>query len=152
RFGWMKELYPDINIVHVTDENPSEPHEHPRFWEIWIESIRRVLPTGPEAVFTSEKYGDELARRLGARHVMVDLDRARVPVSASQIRNDPFAYWQYIPPCARPYYVKRIAIVGAESTGKTTLAGQLARHYQTVWAPEYAREYLDTKGAHCELI
>lgn len=151
RFEWMKELYPDLNIVHVTDENPSEPHEHPRFWEIWIDTIRRRVPSGPDAVFTSESYGDELARRLGARHVLVDSSRERVPVSATKIRANPFEHWQYMPDCVRPYFVKRVTIVGAESTGKTSLARNLAEHYKTVWVPEYAREYLDNKNAHCEL-
>lgn len=40
--------------------------------------------------------------------------------------------------------LKRIAIVGPESTGKTTLAKKLAEHYHTAWVPEYAREYLDS--------
>lgn len=35
----------------------------------------------------------------------------------------------------------RIAVVGPESTGKSTIAEQLARHYETVCVPEYAREY-----------
>ena len=35
----------------------------------------------------------------------------------------------------------RIAVVGPESTGKSVTAQQLARHYDTVWVPEYAREY-----------
>lgn len=39
----------------------------------------------------------------------------------------------------------RIVLFGPESTGKTTLSKQLARHYNTVWAPEYAREYLQDK-------
>lgn len=39
----------------------------------------------------------------------------------------------------------RIAIFGPESTGKTTLAKQLADHYQTVWVPEFARDYLQEK-------
>ncbi|MDL5047630.1 ATP-binding protein [Oscillatoria amoena NRMC-F 0135] len=39
--------------------------------------------------------------------------------------------------------VKRIAIVGPECTGKTDLAMALARHYQTVWVPEYARNYIN---------
>jgi NadR type nicotinamide-nucleotide adenylyltransferase len=39
--------------------------------------------------------------------------------------------------------VKRIAIVGPECTGKTDLAMALADHYQTVWVPEYARNYID---------
>lgn len=39
--------------------------------------------------------------------------------------------------------VKKIVIIGPESTGKSTLADQLARHYCTSFAPEYAREYID---------
>lgn len=45
-----------------------------------------------------------------------------------------------------PSLVKKIAIVGPESTGKSTLAQGLANHYQTVWVPEYARGYLDKLG------
>ncbi len=37
----------------------------------------------------------------------------------------------------------KIAVVGPESTGKSTLSMQLAAHYRTVWVPEYAREYFD---------
>ena len=39
----------------------------------------------------------------------------------------------------------KIAIYGPESTGKTTLAKQLAEHYESVWAPEFARDYLQNK-------
>jgi NadR type nicotinamide-nucleotide adenylyltransferase len=39
----------------------------------------------------------------------------------------------------------KVVLFGPESTGKTTLARQLARHYNTVWVPEYAREYLQNK-------
>jgi NadR type nicotinamide-nucleotide adenylyltransferase len=38
--------------------------------------------------------------------------------------------------------ISRIAILGAESTGKTTLARSLGMRFQTVWVPEYAREYM----------
>jgi len=39
--------------------------------------------------------------------------------------------------------LKRIAIIGPESTGKSTLAAQLASHFNTTWVPEYSREYLE---------
>lgn len=39
----------------------------------------------------------------------------------------------------------KIVLYGSESTGKTTLAMALAAHYNTVWVPEYAREYLQKK-------
>jgi NadR type nicotinamide-nucleotide adenylyltransferase len=40
--------------------------------------------------------------------------------------------------------VKRVAILGAESSGKSTLAAALALHYGTVWVPEYLREFVET--------
>ncbi len=45
RFEWMRELFPDCDVRHVTDEVPQEPAEHPDFWAIWRDLIRReVLP------------------------------------------------------------------------------------------------------------
>ncbi|MGB5555029.1 MAG: ATP-binding protein [Flavobacteriaceae bacterium] len=44
-----------------------------------------------------------------------------------------------------PANIVKIVLFGPESTGKTTLSEQLARHYHTVWVPEYAREYLQKK-------
>ena len=42
--------------------------------------------------------------------------------------------------------IKKIVIIGPESTGKSTLCLQLASHYTTAWCPEYAREYLQALG------
>lgn len=38
--------------------------------------------------------------------------------------------------------MKKIVIIGPESTGKSELCAQLAEYYQTAWCPEFAREYL----------
>jgi len=40
----------------------------------------------------------------------------------------------------------RVAILGGESSGKTTLAAALAARYRTVWVPEYLREFTETGG------
>lgn len=42
--------------------------------------------------------------------------------------------------------LRKIVVIGPESTGKSTLSQQLAAHFDTVWCPEYAREYLATHG------
>ncbi len=42
--------------------------------------------------------------------------------------------------------LKKIVVIGPESTGKSTLCRQLAEHFETLWCPEYAREYLLTNG------
>ena len=45
----------------------------------------------------------------------------------------------------QPANIIKVVLFGPESTGKTTLSNQLATHYNTVWAPEFAREYLQKK-------
>ncbi|PSL49326.1 NadR type nicotinamide-nucleotide adenylyltransferase [Chitinophaga niastensis] len=39
--------------------------------------------------------------------------------------------------------MKKVVVIGPESTGKSTLSEKLAAHFNTVWTPEYAREYID---------
>lgn len=148
RAAWMRELCPGAAVHHVTEEHRVD-FADPAAWELWIGAIRRVLPAGPEFVFSSEGYGDELARRLGARHVRFDRERAAPPLSATMIREAPLAHWEALPPCVRPHYALRVAVVGAESTGKTTLARALAARRATAWVPEYARGYLEERGGTC---
>ncbi|MCF7559838.1 ATP-binding protein [Sabulilitoribacter multivorans] len=45
----------------------------------------------------------------------------------------------------QPSNCVKVVLFGPESTGKTTLSRQLARYYNSVWVPEYAREYLQNK-------
>jgi HTH-type transcriptional regulator, transcriptional repressor of NAD biosynthesis genes len=146
RHRWMSELFPDLRVIHLTDENPQHPHEHPDFWPIWRRSLERVLPAPPDLVFASEAYGAKLAEVLGARFVPVDAAREALPVSGTAVRDDPFRHWAFLPRCVRPYFLKRVSIFGPESTGKTTLARALARRFGTVAAPEYARAWLEARG------
>ena len=147
RAGWLRELVPWATVVHVTDENPQEPHEHPDFWEIWTATLRASCPLPVRYLVTSEAYGDELAPRLGLQHVCVDQARSAVPVSGSAIRRAPARHWQHIPAPVRPFALKRVVVTGPESTGKTTLAERLAAHFGTACVPEFAREYLERRNA-----
>lgn len=146
RHRWVREMFPDANVVHLRDENPQYPEEHPDFWEIWRRSLERVLPGRPDYVFASEDYGKKLAEILGAVFIPVDRARSIVPISATKVREDPFASWSFLPDCVRAHFARRICVFGPESTGKTTLARRLAERYDTVWVPEYARELLESKG------
>ncbi len=147
RHAWMKELFPAARVLHLDEELPQDPSEHPRFWDLWRESLLHVLDgKRPTHVFASERYGHRLAAELGAQFVPVDLARTALPVSGTAIRTDPIANWEYIPRCVRPYFTKRVCIFGPESTGKSTLAKNLAAFFRTAFVPEYARTWLETHG------
>lgn len=146
RHGWMRALFPSSEVIHVTDELPQEPSEHPDFWRLWKDALERVLPFAPDRVFASEPYGWQLAEVLGARFVPVDQARGVVPISGTAVRADPMASWRFIPVPVRPYFARRVCVFGPESTGKSTLAQRLAREFETVCVPEYARTHLEARG------
>jgi NadR type nicotinamide-nucleotide adenylyltransferase len=145
RFQWMREMFPDCRVVHLTDKIPQHPSEHPDFWNIWLKALERILPFKPDHVFASDDYGLELAEILGARFVPVDKARRIVPVSGTAIRNDPMGNWRFLPRCVRPHFLRRVCIMGPESTGKSTLAAKLAERFETALAPEYARTLLESQ-------
>lgn len=156
RYTWMKNTFPDANVIHVTDEVPEQPENcdegNEAFWRIWTDLIVKNTPKDLDVVFASEDYGDEIGRRLNIKSVIVDKMRIVTPISATMIRNQPFDNWDMIPQEVRHYYVKKVVIVGPESTGKTTLSANLAKHYNTVWVPEYGREYCDNIHRHFDLM
>jgi HTH-type transcriptional repressor of NAD biosynthesis genes len=143
RYDWMRELFPNAIVLHLQDENPQAPEEHPEFWTIWKQSLERILPHPIDLVFASESYGAPLAEILGAAWIPVDLARGAVPISGTAIRSMPLQYWKYLPRSVRPYFMKKVCVVGPESTGKSTLVKLLAEKYHTVFVPEYARGYLE---------
>lgn len=134
-----------MNVVRVCDLNTDDTTIESSV--VWAEYTKDILGHDlPDAVFSSEEYGERWATALHCDHVRVDALRSLFPISGTAIRNDPYHYWQYIMPAARKYYVKKALIVGAESTGKTTLATWLAEQYGTFRVPEYGRMYVENKG------
>jgi len=116
----------------------------------WL--LRDVLQRAPDAMFCSEAYGPACAEILSAvlrrelKAVVVDLDRHHVPVSATQIRRSPHRHRHWMNPDVAAAFVRRIVLLGAESSGKTTLAAALADHFKTIWVSEYGRELWEEKS------
>jgi len=150
RLDWLREMHPTADVVGAVDPHPVDFGDD-AIWTAHVRVVRQALAAHGiervDAVWSSEDYGDELARRLGAVHVLFDPGRERVPISGSAIRAAPARHWAWLSPAARAHFAKRVLVVGAESTGKTTLAEDLARHFRTVWVPEYGRAYTEKKIA-----
>jgi NadR type nicotinamide-nucleotide adenylyltransferase len=153
RYRWMQELFPDVEMIHITEEIPEARKDSPTAIPIWAETVREKLSATPTYVFASEDYGAPLAAELGARFVPVDPARRLFPVSATMIRENPLANWDYIPEPVRPYYLRRISVVepaaragGGASGDRPSLARRLAAHYRTLFVADYGRFWEDTVG------
>jgi HTH-type transcriptional regulator, transcriptional repressor of NAD biosynthesis genes len=140
RNAWLEEIHPDCEIHLVPDELENDSAQ-------WAAFTLKHLGFAPDIVFTSEEYGHRYAELMGSRHVLVDQERLAVPISATTIRQAPLDHLDFLEPCVRAYFIKRVVLIGAESTGKTTLAQKLAKHYRTGWVAEYGREHWEKKIA-----
>jgi HTH-type transcriptional repressor of NAD biosynthesis genes len=157
---WLESLFPDVQLC-VIDEalmhawGKRMPHND-EAGEVHREFVARVcheaLRVVPDAVFTSEQYGPPFAAALTAyfraqfvnqhtvTHVPVDPLRQRVPISGSAIRADPYRQRRWLPASVYASTIARVVLLGAESSGKTTLARALARAHRTQHVEEYGRE------------
>lgn len=151
RTACVREAYPQAEVLEVTDLCTDDSDMRSSF--LWAEYALDVLDGRIiDAVFSSEAYGDfwaaniELLQNSSCRSIVVDPLRTLVPVSGTKIRSDPYTYWQYIHPKMRHFYLTRVLVVGAESTGKTTLVQNLSNAFGTRYVPEYGRYYVEAKG------
>src|SRR5262245_41210787 len=82
RGKWLQEIHPTTRVMVIDDhydENDSR---------VWAENTIRWLGCAPDAVFTSEDYGDRYAELMGAKHICVDKARERAPISGTMVRKD----------------------------------------------------------------
>lgn len=140
RAQWIQKIHPAARVMLITDDKLDDDDS-----KAWAAYTKEILGYTPDAVFTSEAYGDPYAKFMGCVHVLVDKGRTTVPVSGTLVRSNPLQYLEYLEPCVRAYFVKRVCVIGAESTGTTTLTRALAERYRTVWVPEYGRYYSEGK-------
>lgn len=142
RANWLQENCAGAEIivfeqVEEMDDNDSE---------LWARKTIELVGDIPDACFTSESYGEPFAKALGndsskvVADVRVDQPREKVPVSGTLVRRSPFECWDYLSPNVRQYYSRLIILVGAESTGKTTLSKTLTEHFST-YAPSLVEEH-----------
>jgi NadR type nicotinamide-nucleotide adenylyltransferase len=68
------------------------------------------------------------------------------PISGTALRANVLRHFEMLAVPARPWFVRRVAVIGAESTGKSTLCAQLAEHFGTLHVPEYARTLAEHRG------
>jgi HTH-type transcriptional regulator, transcriptional repressor of NAD biosynthesis genes len=153
RFKWVSDYlskYSNVRVVKHVDESPTPENIDANgtvldaeFQQYWKHQFFEVDPFATHFV-SSDAYGKTMANLLGIKWLRVDPNRETYQISGTQIRKDVYTNFQYISDVAKPYFVKRVAIVGPESTGKSTLTKNLADMFSTVGVHEYGRTISET--------
>lgn len=141
RLSWLHQLSPGSQLVQIHVSDDADPVTVSRH------IVERMQAQGApvECVFGAGEPQRAIARSLNARFIPIGQQYARTEAE-SAIADDPSKHWHLIPRIVRPNFVRRVCIFGPESTGKTTLAQNLAEHFSTVAALEWARLALDEQA------
>ena len=107
RASWLAELHPAVEVRAVRHDLATDWNDE-GLWAKWIALFRSHWPhdDGPHAVFSSDGYVSGIADRLGAAPVVVDADRANVPISATQIRDEPAVHLDKVAPPVRRWIAR----------------------------------------------
>lgn len=162
RVAWLRDEHraeANVRVAGIRCDAPLDVTDQ-RVWAAQVAAMRAALAaagaTPPvDAVFSGDDYCAELARWFGASCVQM----RRAGHSSTAVRRDLAGEWAELAPATQAGLVTRVVVVGAESTGTTTVAEHLARHYRAsggVWAStryvaEYGREYTALKCADTPL-
>ncbi len=150
RLRWLHQLTKDMPYVHVVsieDDAGDEDYD----WREGAALIKEAIGKPIDVVFSSEReYTDIFGECYpGAEHIILDEKRVAAPISATMIRTDGvYHHWDMIPSVAKPYYVKKVVVVGTESCGKSTLVRNLASVFNTNYVAEYGRTRCEEIGGY----
>ena len=138
RKEWLLARHPKAHIQIVPDIHNDDDSE------LWATHTINFLGYRPDIVFSSEEYGKPWAEAMGCQHVTVDIDRKTVPISGTLVRQDLLQSWHYLSDETKAGLALRVVVLGAESTGTTTLAHDLAAALNVPWVPEVGRYYTES--------
>lgn len=138
---WIKTLYPQAKVLEAWD-GPQEVGDTPEIKKLNEDYILQKLQGIKITHFYSnEFYGEHVSLALCAENRQIDRLRDSFPISATMIRKNPYQYKEFVNPIVYDDLITKVVFVGAMSTGKTTICEELAKQYNTIWMPEYGREY-----------
>lgn len=152
RYRWILNNVKHLNnvkIMLVEDKAVSkEEYNTDYYWEKGAEDIKNMIGKPLDAVFCGTDYlgSNRFESLYSPESEVIYFDREEVPISSTEIRFDVYENWQYIPPISRPYYAKKVLVVGGESTGKSTLVQNLAIAYNTNFVREVGRDTCEIAG------
>lgn len=145
RFNWVKEIFEHNSRIkpvlfnYNEEDLPNTSESSMEVSGLWADAIKINLPK-IDIIFSGEPYGEFIAGFLDIKHDGITRGKG---ISASMIRSNPVLNWDVIPDVVKPYYYKKVAILGTESTGKTVLTRSLANYFMGDYVAEAGRDIVE---------
>ena len=147
RFMWLKNITSDMSNVEVFEIYDNSTSKDSYDWKKGADEVKRIINNDIDIVFAGSDYeGENLWEQLYSSSIIKYFSRNEINISSTQIRSNPYNYFEYLPKCVQKYYTKKVCVVGTESCGKSTLVRNLAKYFNTNYVSEAGRDVCDEAG------
>ncbi|MBQ0003494.1 MAG: AAA family ATPase [Treponema sp.] len=148
RYRWIYELTKHIGNVEIfilKDEAKTKAEYSEDLWLSDAEKVKAFAGQKIDAVFCGSDYDENsFWKKCYPESELVIFKRNGI--SSTEIRNDIYGHWDWLPECVKPYFVKKVLLIGSESAGKSVMTKNLADYYGTGYVEEVGRELSEKSG------
>lgn len=150
RFRYLREAFNDEPQIKVAMLDETDMPKMPDGWDVWLTQLLKLVKANivdDQAFITFYTGEEEYQNQIQTRLPQTDqfkvslMDRTILNISGTEIRENPLKNWDYINRVFRRHFVKKVTVMGAANTGKSTLVRRLARTANSPFSDEYMKIY-----------
>lgn len=147
RLMWLKTITSDMQNVEVFEIFDKNTSKETYDWTLGAHDIKNYIGNKIDVVFAGDDYkGRNIWETLYPESEIIYFPRDKIDISSTQIRKDPFKYYDYLPTVVQRHYIKKVCVLGTESCGKSTLVRNLSKCFNTTFVEEAGRFVCDEAG------
>lgn len=154
RYRWLYRLTShigNVKIIIIEDNAVTKADYTKELWFEDAEKIKKQIGEKIDVVFSGNDYDESSFWNI----CYPESEFAVFPrneINSTEIRNNPYEHWNWLPKVVRPYYTKKVLIMGGESTGKSTLTINLANRFNASYIDEAGRDISERSGTDLMML
>lgn len=149
KYRWVYQVtkhLPNIKILILEDNTESKAAYSEDYWYDDCNKVKEMIGKPIDVVFCGSDYDENSFWNKGYPESEFFVFKRDAQISSTAIRNDIYGHFDWLPSVVKPYFVKKVLLIGGESTGKSTLTINLAKNYNTNYLEEVGRYLSELSG------
>ena len=154
RYRWLYQLTKhigNVKIIMLEDKAETKAAYTREYWMKDAELVKKQVGQKIDIVFCGSDYDENSFWNVCYPESKLHIFQ-RDEISSTEIRKNVYAHWDWIPNIVKPYYTKKVLLIGGESTGKSTLTINLANRFNTNYIDEAGRDISERSGTDLMML
>lgn len=154
RYRWLYQLTKhigNVQIIIIKDDAAVKQDYTKDYWMADAQKVKEQIGEKIDIVFAGSDYDSDSFWNVcypDSEFYVFDRDGK----SSTEIRKNPYLHWDWIPDIVKPYYTKKVLIMGGESTGKSTITINLKNRFNGAYIDEAGRDISERSGSDTLMI